>query len=395
MFAIDSHNAIDYLRRIGCVGPDESVRVRELAGGVSNIVLYVESGEGAFVLKQSRPRLRTREEWISRPQRIWRELQIQQTLASLLPAGAVPDVLFADRANFLYAMQAVPGDFVPWKSLLLQGVCDPSIATTLGRYLGRIHVNTWNDSRLRDRFGDLRDFEDLRLDPFYRFVARRHPQLSSALQSLIDQTMHSSLCLVLGDFSPKNVLVGPQRITLVDFETGHFGDPAFDLGFFLSHLFLKVVAHALPAETSVRSTADGHASWESYNESDILLPRPSQALLNLISTFATAYRREGRDSGLLDDSQLWLRAMRHWGGCLLARIDGKSPVDYLGSERQKQFVRRLGEFLLLADVPPSLESCLDQLAESLLRECRACRALNTSMPEKSSTPADGPPSKSR
>jgi len=39
------------------------------------------------------------------------------------------------------------------------------------------------------------------------------------------------ICLVLADFSPKNILITDQGIHLVDFETAHYGDPAFDLGF--------------------------------------------------------------------------------------------------------------------------------------------------------------------
>ncbi len=67
------------------------------------------------------------------------------------------------------------------------------------------------------------------------------------------------------DFSPKNLLVydGGRGLMMVDFETGHYGDPAFDLGFFLSHLVLKAFYHAPRHEPLLELTEQ---FWIAYRE---------------------------------------------------------------------------------------------------------------------------------
>ena len=98
MLELSADNAADYLRRQGWVGAGP-VRVEALSGGVSNAVLRVETPERLFVLKQSRPQLRTRDAWFSDLDRVYREQEVMQALAPLLPPGTVPEVLFSDRAD--------------------------------------------------------------------------------------------------------------------------------------------------------------------------------------------------------------------------------------------------------------------------------------------------------
>src|SRR5580698_139817 len=79
MHEIDSANAVAYLTASGLIAADEPVTVRELAGGVSNMVLLVErtrDPEASFVVKQARRQLRTRQPWFSRLERIWREVEV-------------------------------------------------------------------------------------------------------------------------------------------------------------------------------------------------------------------------------------------------------------------------------------------------------------------------------
>ncbi len=211
----------------------------------------------AFVVKQSRERLQTEVPWFSRLDRIVRETAVMETLRPLLPEGAIPRVLDEDRENYAYAMQAVDPRHTVWKRELLAGRVRQEIAVRLADYLSAIHRRTVGDPRFAAEFGDQEIFEQLRVDPFYRHVARVHPELRPRIDRLIEEMAENRVCLVHADFSPKNVLVfdrdplgasstGPALradlvVTLIDFETGHFGDPAFDLGFFLSHLLLKGV----------------------------------------------------------------------------------------------------------------------------------------------------------
>jgi 5-methylthioribose kinase len=56
---------------------------------------------------------------------------------------------------------------------------------------------------------------------------------------LAHETRKHKLSLVHGDFSPKNIIIYQRRLKLLDHEVVHFGDPAFDVGFALTHLLSK------------------------------------------------------------------------------------------------------------------------------------------------------------
>ncbi len=332
MLELGPDNLIDYLRNTGRLSPAIAARssAEVLSGGVSNVVMRVSVPDGEdFVVKQSRAQLRTQAAWFSQPERIWRERDVLDVLSGVTPAGLVPKLLFEDRDNFLFAMEAIPREHIVWKSGLLNGEADASIGRRLGETLATIHAGTASDSNLRERLGDRTIFDELRLDPFYRFVAERQPELHPALQRLIDETMATSACLVLGDFSPKNILLVPSesnsdgeqpRLVLVDFETGHFGDPAFDLGFFLSHLLLKTIKHARRADVFLDTT---RAFWLAYRGAGFQPARP-----------------EDQQAGQVENLPHEQHIVSHLAACMLARVDGKSTVDYLTSEAQV-FVREV------------------------------------------------------
>lgn len=349
MLELGSATLIDYLLQTEQLSSADAAHAHAetLSGGVSNVVMRVSVRNGVdFVVKQSRAQLRTKADWFSQPERIWRERDVLEVLGRVAPPGLVPQLLFEDRDNFLFAMEAIPREHLVWKSCLLDGDADPSIARRLGEVLATIHVQTFNDTDLYRRLGDRTIFDELRLDPFYRFVAEREPELRPPLERLIDDTLANTVCLVLGDFSPKNILLVPSetgsdgqspRLALVDFETGHFGDPAFDLGFFLSHLLLKTVKHA----------------------------RRSDEFLELVCEFWSAYLAmlaDGRVS-VSFMSALEDRTVRHLAACMKARIDGKSTVDYLTAEAQS-FVRDAVRDWLLSS-PDSLAALLTNLRRRL------------------------------
>jgi len=150
------------------------------------VVLRVEvEGQLPFVLKQARERLRTRAYWVSRLDRIWTERAALECLAPLLPRGAVPEVLFADPENYLFAMTCAPDDAAVWKERLLGGVAEPDVARDAGALLGAIHASTLDHPALAG--GPLADtvvFDQLRIDPFYRTIARVHPEVAAPVEAL-------------------------------------------------------------------------------------------------------------------------------------------------------------------------------------------------------------------
>lgn len=340
MNLIDEQNAGQYLRGLGWIGADEPIAVRALAGGVSNQVLYVSRparrGED-FVLKQARAQLRTPDPWFSRLERVWREVEVLRICQDVLddradreaavrgePEAWTPRILHEDRENYAFAMTAAPPNHQVWKAVLLAGRTEPAIAGACGRLLGRLHARTWSSPEIAQRLDDRSIFDELRLDPYYRALARACPDAAAALDRLVSSVWQHRRSLVHADFSPKNLLVYDGGLLLVDFETGHYGDPAFDLGFFLSHLVLKAAFHA---------------------------PR-HEACLQLTERFWQAYRRQLM--GVIGDAE-WAalegRAVQNLAGCAWARLDGTSKIDYLSDPRRRDTVRALCRRIL--DHPPA------------------------------------------
>ncbi|MEX1095988.1 MAG: phosphotransferase [Planctomycetales bacterium] len=339
MIELGPENVVAYLRAAGRLDRDAPAAAEPLAWGVSNVVLRVTPAAGpAFVVKQSRAKLRTEADWFSRLDRIEREAEILRALAEILPPGAVPAVLFEDRENHLFGMEAVAADHRVWKAELLAGRATPAVAATAGEYLGTIHGRSAGRAEFAERFGDREVFDQLRIDPFYRRIAAAHPAIRPRIAGLIEELLATRLCLVHADFSPKNILLAGDRLTLVDFETGHYGDPAFDLGFFLSHLALKMVLHAVRANEFLRLIDEFRAAY-------------ADALARTDAARA------------IDPGDLERRTVSHFAGCLLARIDGKSPVDYLHEEGARRRVRSacLAAF---ADPPATIDEALARLHQA-------------------------------
>jgi aminoglycoside phosphotransferase (APT) family kinase protein len=212
-------------------------------------------------------------------------------------------------------MTAAPEEHRTWKEVLFAGELEPNcnLEVACGQLLGQLHTASWANSQIAATLDDRSYFEQLRIDPYYRQVARVHADLAPAVQRLIDSVWQNRHSLVHGDFSPKNLLVWPGHMLLIDFEVGHFGDPAFDLGFFLTHLVLKSI-WAGKRRSEYLKIAEGF--WQTYRTT-------------MLQSVATAEFQS------LEQRMLWNLA-----GCMLARVDGKSPVDYL-APNQQSVVREL------------------------------------------------------
>ena len=359
MINVDETNALNYLRMrpvhvSGWPQFDDAelaaATVKQLAWGVSNIVLRVDTGLRSFVLKQSRKQLRTPIAWFSQLERIWREVDALHLLSERLPSHVVPRVLFEDSDNYLFGMEAVDADHRVWKADLLAGQLDNGIAIRLGQLLSQVHGCTPHTEDLSTGLDDRSVFEELRLDPFYRYVAANTSsrELAAALEQLVAETLECRECLVLGDFSPKNILLTSSGPVMVDFETAHIGDPAFDIGFFLSHLVLKAFYHGA---TSSDVLPLAQTFWETYQSS-----RSPAVNLTAVNP-TTGLDFEGR-------------CVRHLAACMLARVDGKSRVDYLQEPWQIDGVRNVCRTLLVPDhqsETQSMEFCFLTTARFLCR----------------------------
>ena len=292
-----------YLRLNGWIDASETPRFSHLSGGVSNrAVLAQREGGDDWVIKQALSKLRVEADWFCSPQRIEREAAALRTLHELL-SRHVPQLVFHDQTQRILAMTAVPQPHANWKAELLAGRTSNALAREFGHLLSRIHNAVLDAPELADAFDERRYFQELRLEPYYLYAGEQVKEARDFLEALVAATLDRRLALTHGDYSPKNVLVRRGRLILLDFEVTHFGDPAFDIGFSLTHFLSK--AHFLPSKRN--------------------------AFLDMARAYWWTYV-ECIDASLALHMQP--HAARHTAACLLARVAGRSPLEYFESAHQ-------------------------------------------------------------
>ena len=323
---------IAYLRERKRIAPDAQPTMRVLEGGVSNKTVWLDlpSGE-AWVIKQCLPKLRVAVDWFTKPERIHHEALALTILPRMTPPGTIPMIIFEDEANYILAMEAVPQPHENWKQMLLAGRVDLQHVDQFGRLLGTIHRLSGQhlDDIRRDapEFFNREFYETLRLEAYYLYTATQVTEVAPFIRQLVEDTRAVQRTLVHGDFSPKNILVYQNRLILLDHEVIHVGEPAFDVGFSMTHLLSK--AHHLPEQRATFAEA-ARLYWRTY-----------------VETLGNVDWLDGLEA----------RSVKHTLACLLARVAGRSPLEYLNSaERAHQ---RGVVVQLIGERPPSMLSLID------------------------------------
>jgi len=312
----------EYLQRAGVVPGEATTEARTLGGGVSNTVVEVSWDGGCLVVKQPLANLAVEDDWPADVERVHNEAAAARAYADVidregLSGACVPSVAYEDREEHVIALKCAPPDARTWKANLLDGQVEPEVARTVGRLLGAVHRSAAGDGALRERFASKRPFDQLRIDPYHRTTARRHPDVADEIRAELDRIAGVERTLVHGDYSPKNVLVEPERdrVWILDFEVAHWGDPAFDVAFMCNHLFIKSV----------------------YNRGR------HDAYVEAAFAFRDAYRERV-------DWPFEAATVRELGVLMLARVDGKSPVQYVTREAVTDALRRIAKRALTEDV---------------------------------------------
>ena len=327
---------VDALRRLQLVGADATPAMTPLPGGVSSDIWRVDLPGGPVCVKRALARLRVDAVWEVPVERSRYEWAWLQEAARVDPAW-VPPLVGQDPVSSCLVMGFLDPAVHPlWKAQLRQGRADEATAREVGTRLAAIHRATAGRADLRGRFDTGRIFHAIRLEPYLLATAERHPELRPRLAGLAATTAETRLALVHGDVSPKNVLVGPRGPVFLDAECAWYGDPAFDLAFCLNHLLLKCLW--TPAATPLFLASFGEMSGAYLRGADWERPE----------------RLEARAASLLP-------------GLLLARVDGKSPVEYLTAEEDRNRVRRVAR-RLLREPAATLAAVRDAWASGLTRD---------------------------
>jgi len=300
------------LVRMGLAAAEDNPEIVPLTGGVSSLIVRVDTRNGPLCIKQALPELKVASHWSAPLARNHAELAWIREVAQTLPE-AVPGILGEDAQSYCFAMQwLAPEQHPVWKIQLRDGHVSPDFAAQVARQLALIHAATANQPALAERFAYDRNFFELRLDPYFGATAKVHADCAQMLQALIEQTANNRITLIHGDISPKNILAGPVGPIFLDAECAVYGDPAFDAAFCLTHLMAKCLWR--PA-----STEDYLACFDAFTKHYL-------AGVDWENVEAI----EARTAMLL-------------AAILLARVDGKSPLEYLTESdraRLRTFARR-------------------------------------------------------
>jgi fructosamine-3-kinase len=327
MTALRTTELNEFLYRNGLAKRSDIVKSTPLAGGVSSDIWRVELPDKVICVKRALARLKVKADWfapIERNNYEWEWFRFVHDNFS----GIVPNPLAHDSEMGMLAMEFLPPeDYTNWKSDLLSGTADAEFSFKVGQTLGNIHAKSAGDERIKRIFATDDLFFALRIEPYLLATAKKHPDLAPEIVKIADDTLAAKIALVHGDVSPKNILKGKQGPVFLDAETAWYGDPAFDLAFCLNHFLLKA----------------------------IFLPEKMAAFLTCFNVFVDGYLEEVNWEPKLG---LDGRAARLLPILFLARIDGKSPVEYLTHDRMKAAIRHITRRLMLDS--PSLRTISDK-----------------------------------
>ena len=305
------------LLEAGLAAAGETPAFRELAGGVASDIWLADLKSGPVCVKRALAKLRVAQDWRAPVERNAYEAAWLEAARRIVP-GAAPRVLARDPGRHMFAMEYLdPAHCKSWKAELMAGRADPRFARRVGDALGRIHKATAGNAATKAAFPTDAIFHAIRLSPYLEAAAARHPGLERPLLDLVRVTAATHAALVHGDVSPKNILVGPDGPVFLDAECAWYGDPAFDAAFCLNHLLLKCLAR----------------------------PDAAPTYLDCFAALAEAYVAAAPDGRAVE-----ARAARLLPGLFLARVDSKSPVEYVTGEVDKDRVRRVAAALLLRPV---------------------------------------------
>ncbi|MFL9903619.1 aminoglycoside phosphotransferase family protein [Paraburkholderia fungorum] len=312
------------LRRMGLVGADEAPRLTPLTGGVSSQIVRADTARGTVCIKRALARLKVAAQWLAPLDRNTAEVAWMRFASTLVP-GFVPQIIAEDQTARAFAMAYLdPENYRVWKDELLAGNAKIFTARQLGARLAAIHQASAGKCDLAQSFANDASFFALRLEPYFLAAAEANPDCAAELIQLSDDTAATKRALVHGDVSPKNILIGSAGPVLLDAECAWYGDPAFDIAFCLTHLLLKCLQRP-------EATARFLACFDAFND----------------AYFAGVAWENPAD--------VEARAARLLPALMLARVDGKSPVEYLKTPEDLARVRSFTKPFIV-DPPKTLDA---------------------------------------
>lgn len=322
-----------YLLDKKIINEEDGYSINYCKGGVSGTVAFVYAKDKPMIIKQALAQLKVKETWLCDPNRMKVEYDSNAIYHQLMPENA-PQVYFYDDENYIYGREAAPEDCTMWKADLLGGLLDFEVARKSIESLVTVHNVCSRDSKVAKDFDSKEVFYNLRISPYIEFIVGKYPQLDQFAKEVISDMMDNKISLVHGDFSPKNIMNGNRKIWILDFEVAHYGHPAFDVAFFSNHFILKAVKNK----------------------------KYAPSYLNMLGYMLEIYFDK---MDYMDKKQLENSYVRTLSLLMIARVDGKSPAEYITDDSDKDLIRKLGFTIInekIVDYKKVIKLVLDNLS---------------------------------
>ncbi|MDG2032820.1 MAG: aminoglycoside phosphotransferase family protein [Rhodospirillales bacterium] len=315
---------INALIRLNLVSNAEPLKLTELGGGISSEIYRVDTSSKSICVKRALPTLKSDRHWhvpVERSEAEWNWLNVAN---DIIPDIAPKPLGYDDQSNLVVMAYLDPKTFRNWKDLLRTGKIDPVIAGDVARNLVTIHNSTTNKPDFARQFANDEVFYKIRLEAYFLAAGRSVPEVNNHMVQLVADTAAQKYALVHGDVSPKNILVGPEGPVFIDSECAWYGEPAFDAAFCLTHFLLKCAwqpqwkSQYLACHKAFRQTYLDHVKWQEHEEMDRRITR-----LHL--------------------------------GMLLARVAGRSKVEYITELPEIEMIRKFAVRLLRHEIATTAE----------------------------------------
>ena len=307
------------LIRLNLMDASENPGLSELNGGISSEIYKVDLDGRSFCVKSALPTLKSDPDWhvpVERTAAEWEWLKLAQNVAK----NIAPNPLGYDKQTNTLVMSYLEPELYPnWKDLLSQGIIDPNMAEAAAERLVMLHNATAGDEKLIQRFANDSIFYDIRLEAYFLETGRNVEVLKDLMHELVESTAASKVALVHGDVSPKNILIGPNGPVFLDAECACYGEPAFDAAFCLTHFLLKCL-------------------WK---------PNWKKGYLKCHERFRKTYFSNAK---WLDMTELERRVTQLHLGMLVARVAGRSKVEYVSDKVTQELVKTFATRHLISHV---------------------------------------------
>ena len=278
----------------------------KITDGVSSDIWYVKTEKGLeFCIKRALEKLTVKEDWFAPINRNNFEAAYFKACQNIIP-NSFPKILGHDDKNYILAMEWFnPKSYILWKKKLLDMTFEIKDGKTISNILNKKHAYFYNKSNYKKQFENDKTFFDIRIEPYILFTAKSYPQHENYFFNVAKSLVSNKKTVIHGDFSPKNILIGSDFPVILDAETACWGDPVFDLAFCNNHIILK----------------------------SILNLSNKKKYMSLSKEFINSYidNINWEEKSNLRDRFLKLTPL-----LILARLDGKSPIEYYKDKHIKK-----------------------------------------------------------